>query len=159
MCLVRQLPRCSACFCSPLLVHEEAFDFLCQLLGLMSGASEGVMVLLILSPARVARWSHVRQELESSCKPVLRKSSRSSSPKGKTLLSLLSRKDLCLSSTPNLQTERTRQTRPISRKTLRNLRAELTRQTYKQNERQQTQLFSRKTTGNQRTEPTCQKKV
>ena len=35
VCLVRQLLRCSACFCSPLWVHEEAFDFLCQLLGLI----------------------------------------------------------------------------------------------------------------------------
>ena len=30
VCLVRQLPRCSACFCSPLWVHEEASVFLCQ---------------------------------------------------------------------------------------------------------------------------------
>ena len=34
VCLVRQLSRCSACFCSPLWVHEEAFDFLSQLLAL-----------------------------------------------------------------------------------------------------------------------------
>ena len=33
--LVRQLSRCSACFCSPLWVHEEAFDFLSQLLALL----------------------------------------------------------------------------------------------------------------------------
>ncbi len=35
VCLVRQLLRCSACFCSPLWVHEDAFDFLCQLVGLI----------------------------------------------------------------------------------------------------------------------------
>ena len=35
VCLVRQLSRCSACFCSPLWVHEEAFDFLSQLLALL----------------------------------------------------------------------------------------------------------------------------
>ena len=35
VCLVGQLSRCSACFCSPLWVHEKASVFLCQLLGLI----------------------------------------------------------------------------------------------------------------------------